>query len=242
VSVPNKPGRLEGVLAKLFTRTARVRAVRDVAEGFRLLTLGGAALRDVVWTPGQKVQVLLGGWVNRTYTPMAWDAAQGTTEVLAYAHGAHPGSDWVRSLQPETECALFGPRGSLDLNALGRPAVLFGDETSFGLAHALRHTPRGGERVELVLEVTSLPAARAALDAVDVRGAVLVQRLPGDAHLAEVDEIVRQLQHAHANCHWVLSGKATSIARVTKLLRAQETPRRLIHTKAYWAPGKTGLD
>ena len=114
MSVPIKSGRLEGVLAKLFTRTARVRTVRDVAEGFRLLTLSGDSLRGVVWTPGQKVQVLLGGWVNRTYTPMAWDAAQGTTELLAYAHGAHPGSEWVRSLQPETECALFGPRGSLD--------------------------------------------------------------------------------------------------------------------------------
>ena len=120
--------------------------------------------------------------------------------------------------------------------------MLFGDETSFGLAHALRHTPGGGQRVELVLEVTSLPAARAALDAIDVRGAVLVQRLADDAHLAEVEEVVRQLQHAHAACHWVLSGKATSIARLTKLLRAQETPRRLIHTKAYWAPGKSGLD
>ncbi len=244
MSVPIKPGRLEGVLAKLFTRTARVQAVRDVAQNFRLLTLSGEALRGAAWTPGQKVQVLLGGWVNRTYTPMSWDAAEGTTEVLAYAHGAHPGSEWVRSLQPEQaqECALFGPRGSLDLNALGRPAVLFGDETSMGLAHALRFASGGERRVELVLEVSSLPAARAALEAIDVRGAVLVQRLPDDAHLAEVEEIVLQLLHAQAVCHWVLSGKATSIARVSKVLRAQGTPRRQIQTKAYWAPGKTGLD
>lgn len=242
MSVPTKPGRLEGAVAKLFARTARVRAVRDVAEDFRLLTLSGGALRDVAWSPGQKIQVLLGGWVNRTYTPMSWNAGQGTTELLGYAHGAHPGSEWVRSLQPEQECALFGPRGSLDLNALGRPAVLFGDETSFGLAHALRFTPGGGHGVELVLEVTSLSAARAALDAVDVSGAVLVQRLPGDAHLDEVAEVLRQLRYAPAVCHWVLSGKATSIARLTKLLRAQGTPRRRIQTKAYWSPGKSGLD
>ena len=38
---------------------------------------------------------------------------------------------------------MFGPRSSLDLQRLDRPALLFGDETSFGLAHALRFTQAG---------------------------------------------------------------------------------------------------
>ena len=40
----------------------------------------------------------------------------------------------------------------------------------------------------------------------------------------------------------VLSGKASSIQAVTRRLRALGVARRSIHAKAYWAPGKTGLD
>ena len=136
-----RKSRLEGAFSKLFTKTATVTELRDIAPGFRLLTLEGQALRKAAWTPGQKVQLMLGGWVQRTYTPLSWDAATGRTQLLAYAHGDGPGAEWTRTLAQGDTCAIFGPRGSLDLTSLERPALLFGDETSFGLAHALRFTP-----------------------------------------------------------------------------------------------------
>jgi hypothetical protein len=51
-------------------------------------------------------------------------------------------------------CAMLGPRDSLDVNTLDHPALLSGDETSFGLADAMRFTPQGVGAVHVVLEVT----------------------------------------------------------------------------------------
>jgi NADPH-dependent ferric siderophore reductase len=233
-------------VARWFTRSANVRAVSTVAENFRLLTLAGEALQRAQWVPGQKVQLLLGGWVQRTYTPLAWDAVNGTTQLLAYIHGESPASDWARDVALGQPCAVFGPRGSLDLNALARPGLLFGDETSFGLAHALRFTAAGVAGVEIVLEVSSEHAARAVLEAVGVSGAHLVERRPDDAHLAEVEALISSLQEKHSIEGWVLSGKASSIQALTKLLRRLHAGRggikSRIQSKAYWAPGKVGLD
>lgn len=235
-------GPLESTVARWFTRSASVREVRPIAGDFRLITLAGEALRGAAWVPGQKVQLLLGGWVQRTYTPLAWDAANGTTQLLAFAHGDAPGSNWTRQAEVAQPCAVFGPRSSLDLNALPRPGLIFGDETSFGLAHALRYTPAGTAGVEIVLEVSSLAAARDALDAVGVTGAHLVERRPDDAHLAEVDALIARSSEAQALQGWVLSGKAPSIQTLLQRLRRRGVARGRIQSKAYWAPGKTGLD
>lgn len=235
-------GRLEGAVSKLFTKAARVAAVADVAEEFRLVTLAGPALAKVEWSPGQKVQLMLGGWVQRTYTPLSWDTEAGAMQLLAYTHGDGPGAAWARGLEEGDVCAVFGPRGSLDLNALTRPALLFGDETSFGLAHALRFTPASAQGVHLVLEVTSRAASAAALDAIGVAGAHLVERRPEDVHLGEVQEYTAHLLQTRAVEAGVLSGKATSIQRMNKQLRQLGLARSRLQTKAYWAPGKTGLD
>jgi len=133
-------------------------------------------------------------------------------------------------------------RASLDLNGLERPALLFGDETSFGLAHALRFTSEGAANVELLLEVTSLRAAERALEAVGVTGAHLVERRLGDAHLGAVEETAEALLKRHAFRSSALSGKATSIQKLNHRLRSLGLSRQQIRTKAYWAPGKKGLD
>ncbi len=229
-------------MARWFTRSAAVSEVRTVAENFRLITLEGEGLQGAAWVPGQKVQLLLGGWVQRTYTPLAWNAARGSLQLLAYVHGEFPGSDWVRRLELGQPCAIFGPRGSLDLTALTRPGLLFGDETSFGLAHALRFTPAGTNGVEVVLEVSSGEAARGALEAVGVAGAHLIERRTDDAHLAELEALIVSLRERHAIEGWVLSGKAPSIQSLSKLLRRLGAARSHIQSKAYWAPGKAGLD
>jgi NADPH-dependent ferric siderophore reductase len=239
---PQHLGRLEGAVTKLFCKQATVSSVRDIASGFRLVALAGDALRGVDWTPGQKVQLMLGGWVQRTYTPLSWDAGGGVLELLAYVHGDGPGAAWARALAVGASCAVFGPRSSLDLQRLARPALLFGDETSFGLAHALRFTQATATGVSLLLEVNAKRVSSAVLDAIGISGAHLVERGSGEDHLNEVRELATRLVATHAIGAGVLSGKAPSIAHVGKHLRQLGLPRAQLQTKAYWAPGKTGLD
>jgi ferric-chelate reductase (NADPH) len=235
-------GRVERAVLSLFTRQARVGGLRQVAERFTLVTLRGDSLRGVSWLPGQKVELPLGGWTKRTFTPISWDATAGSTELLVYAHGEGPVARWVGGLAPGAACSMFGPRGSLDLGATERPALVFGDETSFGLAHALRFTPRGAEGAALLFEVTSRDASERALGAVGITDAVLVERQPGDAHLGALEKAAERLVGERSIRAAVLSGKAASIGTLGRRLKALGLPRAEIRTKAYWSPGKTGLD
>jgi NADPH-dependent ferric siderophore reductase len=41
---------------------------------------------------------------------------------------------------------------------------------------------------------------------------------------------------------FMLTGKADTIQRLRHCLKRYAVPRAIIHTRAYWAPGKAGLD
>lgn len=232
--------RFEAALYKLFTRQGEVAAVEPIGDAFRRITITGEALRDVAWVPGQKLQVALGGWTQRTYTPMSWDAKTGSTEILAHLNGDHPGAQWARAIEVGTPCTFLGPRDSLDLEALDRPALLFGDETSIGLVHALRHTRAATHDVTVVLEVGNATQAREVLDRLAITHAITIVRTSDDAHLAEIESLITPRVADGRIANAVLSGKSTSIARLHRLLK-RDLGRR-VKTRAYWAPGKKGLD
>jgi hypothetical protein len=82
-----RAGLIESAIQTLFARSAVVVDVEPVGPAFRIVTLEGEALKNVAWTPGDKIQIQLGGWVQRTYTPMDWDAVGGRTRLLVYLNG-----------------------------------------------------------------------------------------------------------------------------------------------------------
>lgn len=144
------------------------------------------------------------GLTTRTYTPMQWDADAGATRLLAFAHADAPGSRWTVGLRQGDSCQLFGPRRSLDLSGIDSQVVLFGDETSLGLAAALRSTlPRHGYR--LLFEVSDVAEPQAVLAAIDMTQARLIERLPDDAHPAEIGG--QLTQYGVGARHFVLTGK-----------------------------------
>jgi ferric-chelate reductase (NADPH) len=221
-------------------RPARVAAVETLSPHFRLVDLEGEALRNIAWTPGQKVQVAMGSGLSaRTYTPISWDAGSGRTRLLTFAHGDGPGSRWAGGLCEGAACQFFGPRPSLDLSGLESPVVLFGNETSFGLAAALRGSPRA-EGVTHVFEASDVAESQAGLEAIGLGHATLIERMADDAHLAAAKAEVVRL--AASGAHFVLTGKASSIQQVSRALKAVGVVSSRVKTKAYWAQGKIGLD
>lgn len=234
------PGRLSQALIKLLMRQATVVAVEQLADRLRLITLEGEALRDVAWTPGQKIQVSMGSaFVARTYTPITWNASEGRTCLVAFEPGHGPGSEWVRGLEPGDTCNLFGPRASLDLRRISGPIVLFGDETSIGLAYALVHQ-EPAERVTCLFEIDDETAARQALGQIGLDQAELFGRQRDDAHLAAMEA---RLPHLIADgASFILTGKAGTVQRLRQGLKRYPVPASNILTKAYWSPGKSGLD
>ena len=224
---------LGGVLGRFIFRIAQVVEVSAPAPSFRRITLAGDALRDVGWQPGDKLQVFLSGVGTRAYTPMLWDAALGRTALLVYVHGASPGAAWARDAAVGDRVQLFGPRRSIATD--GQTSILvFGDETSIGLVCALSQA-RDGAQVSAVLEASRPAEAESALRTLGVE-ARLVQRTASDQHLSEVGEHLRSALRAQPGALLVMTGRARAIQSLKRVLGAKAA------TKAYWAPGKVGLD
>ncbi|MDE1147939.1 MAG: siderophore-interacting protein [Azospirillaceae bacterium] len=243
-----QPGRVAQTLRRWLMRTARVAAVESLSPYFRRVRLEGEELVDAAWEQGQKIQVAMGtGLSARTYTPISWDNDRGATDLLIFTHGDGPGSRWASRLRAGAACQFMGPRRSLDLVGFGTPLTLFGfgtpltlfgDETSFALAVSLRATLGGG--LNSVFEVSDKVEAQSVLDAVGLGGAALVERRPDDGHLeAATAALWRFADHG---ARFVLTGKAQSIQQANRALRAGGVAPSRIKAKAYWAPGKTGLD
>ncbi|ELX09505.1 siderophore-interacting protein [Janthinobacterium sp. HH01] len=236
-----KAGLFESAMHKLFTRSAQVLDIEDIGGAYRLVTLGGPALRNIEWTPGDKIQIQLGGWVQRTYTPMDWDAKNGRTRILVYLHGSAPGTQWARTLRKGDACVVFGPRRSIKLAGPRSPVIVCGDETSLGLAVALSNQRPPAEVLSL-FEVSALADTVPVIEHLQLAGARVCARLDGERHLAELETHLSALLETHATADLVLTGKAGTIQHIGRLLRQRDIAAGRRQSKAYWAPGKAGLD
>ncbi|ATY33473.1 siderophore-interacting protein [Sphingomonas psychrotolerans] len=221
-------------------KRAAVTANEQLAERFRLITLEGPALEGVAWVPGQKIQIAMGSaFTSRTYTPIEWNSATGRACILGYVHGEGPGSTWLRDVAPHDMCDIFGPRPSLDMRRMAGPLAIFGDETSIGLAYALAQGGRNGP-VAGCFEVADVRSCREVMAQLKLGEFALIARDAHDAHLPEIEEQLARL--AATGASFVLTGKAGTIQRLRQGLKRLAVPASRIAAKAYWAPGKSGLD
>jgi NADPH-dependent ferric siderophore reductase len=228
---------LGSIVGRFFFHDVTVTRVRDLSPRFRQVGFEGPALCREHWEPGDKVQVFLPGMGMRTYTPLAWDARKGSTELLVYLHGSSPGAEWGRTLREGMRAQFFGPRRSLVLGDRPGPVVLFGDETSFGVAQALKGA---GRDVTCVFEVSQREESAAVLRELGFDCSP-VERIAGDAHLAEVQEQLRTALFDNPDASFVMTGRAQSIQSLKVRLRS-EGLGTTAKVKAYWSVGKTGLD
>jgi NADPH-dependent ferric siderophore reductase len=112
-----------------------------------------------------------------------------------------------------------------------------GDETSVGLSAAAERSG-AHQTFHHVIEADddiSPVFARLGLGWAETH-----QRDARGNHLADIES--RLISHANEGAKFVLTGRAASIQRLNRTLRAAGVPPTLIRTKAYWAEGKVGLD
>lgn len=221
-------------LTRLFFNEAAVQSNEPIAPGLHLVTLQGPALRGLLWSPGDKLQLKLGrGMLTRTYTPLMWDGEAGRTAFVAHALAAGPGSDWVRRAAPGEPLAVFGPRPSLALTELDpADSLLMGDETVLSLAAAWRPA-------RVLLEAGEPACVNAAAQALALP-VQAVAREPGDAHWPEL--AARMRASLGPTTRIVLAGRAATVQHLLRQLKAYGIATNRIRTKAYWAEGKTGMD
>jgi ferric-chelate reductase (NADPH) len=235
---------LADTTARVLLRSAEITAVTDHGPHFRAIELRGDGLRNATWVLGDKVQVRsrAAGFTLRTYTPIWWDAENGSTRLLAYAHGIGPGSEWIKAARPGGPGQLLGPRRSLALADLAGPIVFVGDETSFALVAAWQAANPDERPAATIFEVNDVDESAGVLDAVGISSAQLVARETGATHLGEFAAAIAAALGTHASGSLCLTGKAQSIAKVRQALKAEGLSGRPTRVKAYWDEDRSGLD
>jgi ferric-chelate reductase (NADPH) len=233
---------VKNTLLKWLTHTATVANVSDPGEHFRLLTLQSDSFKARAPTRGDKIRVVIGGSLLRTYTPFDWNASAGTARLLAYRRGEGAASQWLGGLRSGDSLQVLGPQRSTPLDTLQRPAIFIGDETSFALAHSLQSTVGGSTDVKFLFEVSSAVETQQLLAAVGIRKDSLVERTEGESHLEFLNRQLMELMISSGPRQFVFSGKSSTIQHLSRSLkRIGRSPSDLM-VKAFWAPGKQALD
>lgn len=234
------------LLGRMLFDDGRVVDVQTPASGYRRITLEIPAWRGKRFEPGSNFRIAQPGPELRTYTLLSLDSATGQAETLLHLHGQGPGSAWGETVQADDAVQVFGPEPSRRAKRLAEariPTVVFGDETSFGIAAMAR----GFADSLAVLEVSDVPAAQAALATLDLAQVLLIERQPYGTHLTQVVDALRAaLQRLNEHVprpatELVLTGQAQSIQAVRARLRAAGVGAAQT-VKPHWAVGKTGLD
>ena len=248
---------VSSAVEKLLFHPVTITHAETIGRSFRRVRLQGEIFKGVKWVPGQAVQFYLGNLTKRAYTPMEMEADAGSAEFLFYIHGGGPGSAWAESLKKGDACKVMRPKDSLDFTNFAGRAIFFGDETSMAAAYALQSCRRAEVRPRFVLEVTSASEAKSVADRLRLADVTLCQRTGEAEHL---EDVVRKLaqsaggdaeeagdsdqteQFGERVSQWIFTGQAQSIQRVQKGLKGLGVELRKSKVRAYWSPGKTGMD
>jgi ferric-chelate reductase (NADPH) len=233
---------LSSAVRKLLTHPVTITGVEALGESFRLLTMQGVGFQSVKWIPGQTIQIFIGKLTKRAYTPMSLDADAGSACFLFYLHGKGPGSLWAASARAGDICQVMRPKDSIDFTNFTEPALFFGDETSLASAQALHLCHRQTEAARYVFEVNSPAQAEVILRKLGVSPTSLVQIREDGSHLANVVLLMAEQAARMQSPQLVFTGQARSIQSVQKGLKQAGISVFGSKVKAYWSPGKTGLD
>ena len=214
---------LGGVLLK----EARVVSAEDVSPCFRKLVLRADAVSAP--EPGSRIQILVPGDEVRTYTPIA----SGDTLVLLGArHAGGPGAAWIGAAQVGEGVQFVGPQRSLSLPA--GPVIMVGDETSVAVAASFEAARPG--QVHGIFAARDPEATRLAAQSVGLERA---QALPA-SDLSGVVEAVGVARGERPGAAVAITGGSELVVAVRAALRNAGVGE--LKTKAYWIPGRAGLD
>ena len=233
---------LSSAIEKFLFHPMTVTESEVIGSHFRLIRMQGEEFKGVRWTPGQAVQIYLGNLTKRAYTPMDLDPEAGSARFLFYLHGGGPGSAWAATLKTGDICQVMRPKDSLDFTAFKESVLFFGDESSLAAAQALHRYRKNTLRTRLILEVTSPQEVEMVTAKLALENVALFEKKHDGSHLEKI--VTRLVEDASAlgSPQWVFTGQARSIQSIRKLLSAAGIESSNSKVKAYWSPGKTGMD
>lgn len=216
------------ILGPIILSKSKIVSNEQLSPHFHLLTIKGRNLKKE-WIPGQKIQIQLKDDQMRSYTPCSWDSKAGVMQTLVYMHGKGPGALWARDAKAQNKVTVLGPKKSLKLEEEMKRVIFFGDETTFGLAHAIKNNVPD-IKFHFFMEANDTDESSSILKKFDLEDALLVS-------LGQFDLIGEQISKLFAednSIRIVLSGKQQSIVALREKLYSLNIPAAAIGTKVYW--------
>jgi NADPH-dependent ferric siderophore reductase len=246
-----EPRGLRTRLLDRFFHEGHVTETEQIAARMRRIRIGGPALHELNWTPGQQIRIATGdpeaegvlGRIGdlRTYSVWHHDPDAGEVHICVMDHGDGPGAAWGREAKPGLAVRFRGPEGSFTLRPDAPYHLFAGEETAsvaFGpMLRTIRgHVPVYGA-IETATEADRLPLHRAlALDR-PVRGSASAARSQTLLDAIRAIDLPAEPGVAY------LAGEARTIQMISGyLVRERHWPRRSVVTKPFWTPGKRGMD
>ena len=111
--------------------------VKNLSTRLRQIRLYGDSLRELHWTPGQKIKLKAGSKM-KSYTPARFNTQEGWMDIIFHLHGNGEASHWASEVSVGVETSFIGPFRSMPFIEDNPDWFLFlGDETTLGLAVAL---------------------------------------------------------------------------------------------------------
>ena len=241
--MPNVPKWMADVLEVTFFSKMPVFdivATHWVAKDMRSVIFKGPLPR-LNLKPGLAVSIRVSATAFRNYTPSFIDEEENIFQILAHIHGKGPGARFFENVQAGSRVAVSMAKGRHFTDAAPQ-YLLFGDESSLGLACALQmHFQSMGKRFYALLHLgkdqESLPdrLGLGSYELVERSSAAPVMHVP--AFSIFDNRVIKDWAHAH----FILAGNGLDIQKIKKELTVLGIKRRQIHTEPYWVPGKVGL-
>jgi NADPH-dependent ferric siderophore reductase len=250
-TMPTPP--TQRVLDRFFLH-GTVDAVEDITPRMRRIRIIGESLRGLTWVPGQHIRLRVGNlsgpqtWIRgfrdalRTYS--IWDYDDyGRLDVCILDHAEPgPGARWSRKAHIGQRVALTPPEGRLRIQDAAPYHLFVGDETASVAFGAMLRALPASAHVYTVLEAGT-PADR--LPLARPRNITWIYRdnAPTTDSGVLLLHALRSLQLPTVPGMAYIAWEARSCQVARRHFNHERNwPRKAVTVKAFWAPGRRGLD
>jgi len=210
----------------------------SISTNLKKLTFRGD-LTGGDFQPGCAVIIRVNDTDYRNYTPCNVDVQKGIFDILFYLHGNAPGTNFVEKLRLGDEIRISSPRGHRYYDPSVKKFVMFGDETSLGLAISLQQLMKMNKKdyqfyFELDTANLNLP------ELLSLEHATILHKRNKVDITHWLDQFPKNHDSGWIAANFILTGNVTSIQILRKHLKNEGITGKL-STQGYWLEGKRGL-
>ncbi len=237
--MPSAPKWLFDVAERLFPRTSQMVVTQTelLSASVRKISFKGDFSR-LSFKTGAYMDFRVSGTEARRYTPAFVNDDKSSLSFIAHLHGKAPGSEFMARLKVGEKVAVNPLRSYNYYKEEAKKYVIFGDETSLGLACSFFSVLKQNKHpflfyLELAEENRHVP------EQLGLENCVVLPRNGSFRNEAWVSQLPVLLDPDWQDAHFVLTGNVKSARTFRKVIKEQT--RGSVYLHGYWLEGRKGL-